>query len=175
MSLSALVKKDVVFSFLREHAAGDWQRDRAGALSFYGGQEVPPLYRCSSPWNSASNGYCPPGCPSLHPPGHLFQGLHNSQGILVSSLVLLAEEIWNVPADIMSCLNRIQWLLHCCTLSSKRKNSGKPPGPSTPSTSWTKMAILRKILRFSHFQQVNYQVSVLGFLLEHCTSLLDAF
>lgn len=74
--------KITMFSTLwREYAAGDRHCDWTGALSLYGGQEVPPLYWRSHPWNSASDGHCPHERPSLRTQGHLFQGLHYSKGI----------------------------------------------------------------------------------------------
>lgn len=56
----------------------------------------------------------------------------------------------------LSCLDRTLWSFPCCTPCWKRKSNGQLPGPLTPSTSWTRMATSRKILRSCHLLQVKH-------------------
>lgn len=58
--------------------------------------------------------------------------------------------------NMTSCLNRALLLSPCCTLCWKRKSNGRLPCPSTPSTSWTRMATLKKILLSCHLLQVQH-------------------
>ena len=59
-------------------------------------------------------------------------------------------------SNMIYCLNRTLRLFPCCTLCWKGKRNGRLPGPSTPSTSWTRIATLRKILRSCHLLQVKH-------------------
>lgn len=73
-----------ISSFLmhRGNAAGDWHCSETRTLSQNGGQEVPTVRRCSHPWGAAFFGLSPLQPASFCTERHLFQRLHNPQGIL---------------------------------------------------------------------------------------------
>ena len=73
-----------------------------------------------------------------------------------SSLPYSSEKKMHYCSNMIYCLNRTLRLFPCCTLCWKGKRNGRLPGPLTPSTSWTRIATLRKILRSCHLLQVKH-------------------